>query len=102
MCSQATTPPFGGEEPLGIQHITDGTSNTIMVVQAGPNTADVWTKPSGLDFDPNDPKKALGKIGEQFMALLCDGSTRFINSQINDDTLSRLIQHADGNVIDDF
>lgn len=94
--------PMGGEKPLAFRDITDGLSNTIMVVQAGPDTADVWTKPSGLEFDAEDPKKSLGKIGEQFMVVLCDGSARFISRNIDNETLSNLIQHADGNPIGDF
>jgi hypothetical protein len=94
--------PLGGEEPISFRDITDGLSNTIMVVQAGPDTAEVWTKPTGLKFDPANPKKVLGQIGEQFLVLLCDGSVRVIRRDIDEETLSRLIQHADGDPIGDF
>lgn len=94
--------PFGNEEPIGISSITDGTSNTIMVVQAGPDKADIWTKPSGLEFNSEDPKAALGKLAETFLILLCDGAVREISSEIDDATLIRLIQHADGEVVGDF
>lgn len=94
--------PAGGAEPAGIRDITDGTSNTILAVQAGPDTAEVWTKPSGLEFDSADPKKALGKIGEQFMVLMCDGYCRFVDSDIDETTLSHLIQQDDGNPIGEF
>ena len=94
--------PFGNEEPLGISSITDGTSNTIMVVQAGPDKADIWTKPSGIKFNPEASKAALGKLAETFLVLLCDGSVKDISSEIDDSTLNRLIQHADGEVVGDF
>lgn len=94
--------PFGNEEPIGISSITDGTSNTIMVLQAGPDKADIWTKPTGIEFNPEDPKAALGELAETFLILLCDGSVRDISSDIDDATLIRLIQHGDGEVIGDF
>ena len=34
-------------------HITDGTSNTFGVVEAGPPVA--WTKPADIPFDPKKP-----------------------------------------------
>ena len=94
--------PFGSEEPIGIANITDGTSNTIMVVQAGADKADIWTKPSGIEFDPENQKAALGKLAETFLVLLCDGSVRELSSEIDDAVLNRLIQHADGEVVGDF
>lgn len=80
-----------------IADILDGTSNTILAVEAGPDKADVWTKPGGLPFDPKgDPIKALGKLeAGGFHGLLMDGSVRFISQHIGKTTLKRLIQHAD-------
>ena len=94
--------PLGGEEPTRFGNITDGMSNTIMVVEAGPDKADIWTKPSGIEFNPEDPKAALGKLAETFRILFFDGSVREISGEIDDATLNRLIQHADGEVVGDF
>lgn len=94
--------PLGGEEPTRFGKITDGMSNTIMVVQGGPDKADIWTKPSGIEFNPEDPKAALGKLAETFRILFFDGAVREISSEIDDATLNRLIQHADGEVVGDF
>lgn len=88
--------PFGADEPRGIRNILDGTSNTIMIVQAGSDTADVWTKPSGLEYDPEEPRKCLGNIGERFLIMLCDGASRFISSDVENETLLRMIECADG------
>ena len=94
--------PFAKDAAPKISAFLDGTSNTILVVQAGADTADVWTKPGGLDFDPKDPLKALGKLGESFLALLGDGSVRSISIKIEAENLRRLFQLADGEVITDF
>lgn len=94
--------PFGGEEPRGIIDITDGTSNTVMVVQAGADKAEIWTKPSGLEYDPAEPKKCLGNVGEKFMILMCDGSARFIEAVLDDVTFRRMIEHQDGEPLGNF
>ncbi|MFN9720010.1 MAG: DUF1559 domain-containing protein [Planctomycetota bacterium] len=94
--------PFGGDEPRGIVDITDGTSNTLMVVQAGSDKADFWTKPSGLEYDPEDPKACLGNIGEKMMILMGDGSARFMEADIDDVTLRRMIEHQDGEPLGNF
>lgn len=90
---------FVGEEGVSLAKITDGTSNTILVVEAGPDTADVWTKPGGLALDPNNPAAALGDIGEQFRAVFMDGAARRLPRDIPAETLRNLIQPNDGNPV---
>jgi len=89
--------PFADDHTPRIADFTDGMSSTLLVVLAGPDTAEIWTMPGGLDFDPKDPIKALGDfVGDTFLALFADGSARTIDKNISAPTLRRLIQHADG------
>lgn len=87
---------MGTDEGVGLRDITDGTSNTILAVVAAADTAEVWTKPGGLEFNPDDPKKVLGKLGKEFLVLMCDGYVRYLKSDTDDDTLRKLIQINDG------
>ncbi len=91
--------PLGGK-PIGIVDVPDGTSNTIMVVRAGDDTAEIWTKPGGLAFDKANPIQALGNIGETFDALFMDASARSLPKSIDPATLGNLIQHNDGNSVE--
>jgi len=91
---------IGTDEGVGIRDIADGTSNTLLAIVAGPETAEAWTKPGGLEFNADDPKKPLGTLGEQFLVVKCDGAVRFLKSDIDDETLRNLIQRDDGNVVD--
>jgi hypothetical protein len=91
--------PFGQERGVTIPSFLDGTSNTIMVVEAGPDTADIWTKPGGLTLNPDNPVAALGNIGETFLVLLADGSVHRLQKSIDAATLRNLIQHQDGNPV---
>jgi hypothetical protein len=94
--------PFDPEKPTSLRDIIDGSSNTIMAVVGGPDTAVPWTKPGGLPFDTSDPIAALGTLAESFLAVMCDGSVRNITSGIAPDTLNNLIQHNDGKVVGGF
>ncbi len=95
--------PFANDQAPNYRAYTDGTSNTIQVVKAGPNTADIWTKPGGLDFDPKNPIKALGTLTEDvFYAVLTDGSVQSVSKTTAAEILRRLIQHQDGEVVGDF
>ena len=50
---------FPGSEGIKIQKITDGTSNTIFVVDASDDRAVTWTKPDDWDVDPKPDLKGI-------------------------------------------
>jgi hypothetical protein len=79
---------------------TDGTSNTILYVEAAKGVP--WTKPADLAFDP-DPKKPLPKLGGHFRGgfnvAMCDVSVRFISKQVSDQTLRAAITRNGGEVL---
>ncbi|HEX3150121.1 MAG TPA: DUF1559 domain-containing protein [Gemmataceae bacterium] len=95
-------PRTPGDPPLkiGAAQIPDGTSNTILVIDAGQSVE--WTKPDDLDFSPGMPKPALGGAYPSLqwtMVLMCDGSVRKLRKDVADNTLRWLVDRADGNVI---
>jgi prepilin-type processing-associated H-X9-DG protein len=73
--------------------VTDGLSNTVMVVEAG--EAVPWTKPADIAFDPAKPLPKLGGIFDgDFNALFGDGSVRFLKKGIKEANLKKFITIA--------
>jgi uncharacterized protein DUF1559 len=86
-----------------IQRILDGTSNTILVLEANPKAAVVWTKPDDLVMDSADLMKDLrGQPSVGFNTVLCDGSARFLKTSIDVRTFLHLLQMNDGHAIGDY
>ncbi len=79
--------PFGAPNPPVLRiasttrDVSDGTSNTIMAVEAGPSTAQPWTKPGGLVVDKAHSKAALAQKQDLVLILMCDGKVRQISQK---------------------
>jgi hypothetical protein len=78
---------FQGTEGITIRQITDGTVNTLMVVEAPPSQAVVWTKPDDFDVDPGHLHERLFQGRDSFGAAMCDGSAYVIGKATTEDTL---------------
>jgi hypothetical protein len=83
-----------------IRRITDGTSNTIMVLEVDPKAGVPWTKPDDLVIDERNPLEHL-HCGPQagFASAFADGSARFIKDTVKAQTLMHLLQMNDGQPI---
>ncbi len=88
---------FGGKEGAAIRDITDGTSRTIMLVEADPEQAVIWTKPDDLQIDPDNPLRGLSGPHEGgFITSFCDGHTESIMIENIDPNKLRALFTRDG------
>jgi len=58
----------GADETYSMDELSAPMQNLVAFV-AGPDTAEIWTKPTGLQYDPADPVKSLGRIDDTFKAV---------------------------------
>ncbi len=85
---------------LRFQDFTDGTSNTIMVVESGDPVA--WMRPDDLTIPEKGPLPRFDVPGRpgQFNALFADGSVRWINrANLNDADLRAYFTRNGGEVV---
>jgi len=91
---------FETGQDIGIASITDGTSNTIAIVEA--SEAVPWSKPADLPFD-QQAKPSLRGAGSShpggFNCGFADGSVRFIKNSISAIVFQALITRNGGEVI---
>lgn len=88
---------------------TDGTTNTIMVVEVTGSTTN-WMEPKDLDLGSLPMKINVSKNGKCIsshhhsgaMVGLADGSTHYLLNTISPDTLRRLIIRNDGEITGSF
>jgi hypothetical protein len=91
----------GDKRELRISDVLDGTSNTLLVVDADDRHAVPWTKPADLTYDPKHPLAGLvGHHPDSAQALFVDGSVHRLRSTIPPDRLGALFTRAGGEVVD--
>ncbi len=88
--------PLG--KPARIRDTLDGTSNTIMVVEVGPDKAVEWTKPGGLSL--TQPKEELGATASTVAVLKGDGSVSLIKQDLDKIQWKELVGPQDMTRID--
>jgi hypothetical protein len=91
---------FEGREGLHLPGgFPDGTSNTILIVEAG--TAVPWTKPADLPYSPDSPIPPLGALSPKyFLVAMADSSVRTVyKEQVTEATLRAAITRNGGEIL---
>lgn len=91
----------GSKNGIGLRQVTDGTSKTIMLVEADADQAVEWTKPADWEFNPKKPIAGLGSAHPGgFLVAFADGSIQFISNAVDPDVLKALLTRNGGEVVD--
>ena len=87
---------FNPSEKLHMRDVTDGTSQTVLVINAGPDKAVPWTKPQDLTYQPNAILKSLGDVNDPFMVMFADGAIYPVRKTVDERMLLKMFQRNDG------
>lgn len=87
---------FEGSEGLRFpQDFPDGSSNTILLIEAGEPVP--WTKPEDLPYDPDQPLPDLrSPFRGGFRVNMADGSMRWVSRDVSERTLRAAITRNGG------
>jgi hypothetical protein len=91
---------FPGGEGVRLQEVTDGTSNTLLFVQAAPEAAVEWTKPADLEYDAAAPFAGVATPDGQFLAVFSDGAARSISLGIGAEAMNGLVTRNGDEAVD--
>ena len=96
---------FDGAKATTMSEITDGTSNTIMIVEVESSGVN-WAQPMDVDASQSSPPwspPGPGKPGSRhpggIQAALCDGSVQFLSNATPPATVQALTTKAGGELV---
>ena len=94
---------FEDQEGTSLDSITDGTFNTLLVLEVNEEASVIRTKPDDLAYDVTKPLVGLGTAHPGgFLGAMADGSVRFLAANIDPDTFLRLLMMAEGKRVEGF
>jgi hypothetical protein len=88
---------FEAGKPTRFRDITDGTSNTIMVVETADEYAVPWTKPE--DVNLLESPEQLRELRGMITVLFTDGAVLQLPADLDAETLRGLVTRAGGEVV---
>ena len=93
----------GESRKTNFGQITDGSSNTIFILETPDEMAVPWTKPDGgIDPEKVKPWQMRGNHPGGFNAAFGDGSVHFLPVTIDEKTFKSLMMMNDGNAVRGF
>ena len=99
LAPQGPNTALGSDKAIRFRDITDGTSQTIAVIETGSERAVPWTKPDDLTIDADDPVGSVAAEKGTFQVVFCDGSVQSISAAISGDIFQWMIQINDGHPV---
>ncbi len=91
---------FPPDRAIKMKEITDGTSKTIMVVEADPEHSVIWTKPDDLEVDLENPILGLAGGKSTFNMVTSDGAAHTIRASLEPGVLRAMFTRNGGETID--
>jgi hypothetical protein len=91
---------FPGNQELGYADLSDGASNTVLIVQASPEAAVEWMKPADIEFNATAPFAGVAQPSGEFLAAFSDGSVRRLSLAIGAETMKAIATRAGGEAVE--
>ncbi|MBD3676112.1 MAG: DUF1559 domain-containing protein [Planctomycetaceae bacterium] len=87
---------------INFRKIRDGGSQTLLVVESAPDKAAIWTQPTSLDLDFENPISSLGNYEkEAFVSVFVNGRVAELPTNIDGNLLKALITFNGGENVKD-